>query len=102
MKYFNVDFSDWKFVMDNCFEMMIVDDKKVRFCNGILVVSFVEREIGDFFFWFKLFYVIEIVKYVLKYFVFYFLWLKLICCVLFFYCFVCVIILFFDINNLIK
>ena len=30
--------------MDNRFEMMIVDDKKVRFCNGISVVSFVERE----------------------------------------------------------
>ena len=33
--------------MDNRFEMMIVDDKKVRFCNGISVASFVERETGD-------------------------------------------------------
>ena len=48
-KYFNVDLSDRKPAMDNRFEMMIVDDKKVRFCNGISVVSFVERETGDSF-----------------------------------------------------
>ena len=49
LKYFNVDLSDRKPAMDNRFEMMIVDDKKVRFCNGISVVSFVERETGDSF-----------------------------------------------------
>ena len=47
LKYFNVDLSDRKPAMDNRFEMMIVDDKKVRFCNGISVASFVERETGD-------------------------------------------------------